>query len=75
MKRIRNFLCRMDPIGATFVIVLGGILLVEAIAVGFGKFFMIVGIGLALSLIVLAIGYGVYRLISYLQDGCRRGKW
>jgi len=75
MNKIRDFLCGMNSIAASIVIVVGGLLLAELYVLGFGKFFAIIGIGLVFALTLVAIGYGIYRAIEYFQEGCRLRRW
>ncbi len=70
ISRIRNYFCTVDPISLTFAIVLGSILLGEAIWIGLGKFLLIALAGLIMCALVFAIGFVIYKTIVWAQSHC-----
>ena len=71
IKRIRDFFCTADPIGMTVVIMIGGILLAEMIAMGFGMFFGVIIIGLILMGLIFGIGWCLHKAIVFAQSFCK----
>jgi hypothetical protein len=65
----------MCPITASLVIVTAGLLIAQMCLMGFGQFFMVMGLGILFALGVLAIGFGLYKAICYFQEGCRLQRW
>ena len=71
MIRIRNYLCTVDPICLTFVIVVGSLLIGEAIWIGIGHFLLIGLVGLILCALLFAIGTIVYKVVVLAQSHCK----
>lgn len=71
MKRIRNFLCTVDPMGATVLIAFAFLIGFELFVLGIVKFLFIVVIGLVLAAIVFAVGWLLYKSIVLLQRFCK----
>ena len=71
IARVRNFLCKMDPILASLVIVVGSMVIGEAIWIGLGKFLLICLVGCILAALLFAIGMIVYKTIVLAQSHCK----
>jgi len=71
MKRIRDFLCKADPIGIAFVVVLGSLYLAMAIDMGIVKFISIIVIGLVLCGLITGVGWLVYKAVVFAQSHCK----
>ncbi len=71
IKYIRNFLCTVDPMGATVLIAFAFLIGVELFVLGIVKFLGIIAIGLVLAALVFAIGWLLYKSIVLLQRCCK----
>ncbi len=70
MYKIKNFFCTTEPGWLAFYIIIGLILIGEALVIGF-EFIAVVSIFAAAGTAVYGIGYGLYHLIKYLQTKCQ----
>lgn len=70
MKWLKNFLCTTDPANLTGGFVLFIVLSVEAWAIGLKTFLLLIVVGVAAVAVLVAVAYGLYRLIKHLQTKC-----
>ena len=71
---MKKFLCTMDPIVATFVIVVvvlyGGL----AIQQGIGKLLLLLLFGVIFFAVIATIGFLLYKAIVFAQSKCKENQ-
>ncbi len=71
IKRIRDFFCNADPIGLTFIIVVGGLYLTMLGLSGIKEFLLTIAVGLVLTGLLFAVGWVVYKIVVFAQGFCK----
>lgn len=67
---VKKFLCNVNPAELTFGIIIILALSLEAWFIGIKSFGLIVLVFAGICAIVFSSGYGLYRLIKWLQTKC-----
>jgi len=70
IKRIRDFFCKADPVGLTFGIVIGSMIL-AMVVLNFKTFLIAILAGCILMAVMLAVGWVIYKTIVFAQSFCK----
>ncbi len=74
MKRIKKFLCTVDPVLLTMGLMVSALLIGEMYLMGFGVILLMLGVGCIMFMIAVAIGWCLYKTIVYAQGFCEKEK-
>jgi len=70
MKRVRHFLCTVNPAALAAGLILTVILTAEMIVLGPLEFFGVIVVGILLCGTVIAAGWLIYKLVAIMQAHC-----